>query len=285
MSHRQELQHHRQQLAEARQIISAMQSLAFIEVRRLRRVSEIQQQVVGGIQAIAADFLSFHPRLLPESPSLPGIVLLIGSERGFCGNLNEVLLEQLAQFLETYTGERPGVVACGRKLCERLRGQHRLLATVDGAAVLDEVDVTLSRLIARVRELDVGGGALALTAIYWDPQQETPQVQQLLPPFKDLRDATPEFAYAPQLNLEPRQLLLELADQYLFAALHEILYVSLTAENLRRMQHLEGAVRHLDNNLETLQHRENQLRQEEIIEEIEVILLSVDSATLAPAGK
>ncbi|WP_139304797.1 F0F1 ATP synthase subunit gamma [Microbulbifer marinus] len=285
VSHRREMQHHRRQLAEARQIISTMQSLAFIEVRRLRRVLEIQQQVVRGIFDIAADFLSFHAQLIPEPQPLQNLFLVIGSERGFCGNFNEVLIQELERCLAAATGEHTGVVACGRKLCERLTGHPRLLAPLDGAAVLDEVDGALSRLIARVTDLDVTSGSMALTAIYCDPQQENPQVRQLLPPFEVLRDAERKFAFAPQLNLQPQQLLLELADQYLFAALHEILYVSLTAENLRRMQHLEGAVRHLDNNLETLQHRENQLRQEEIIEEIEVILLSMNSASLAPAGK
>jgi F-type H+-transporting ATPase subunit gamma len=49
------------------------------------------------------------------------------------------------------------------------------------------------------------------------------------------------------------------------------------AENLRRVRHLEGAVRHLDDKSATLQHQSNALRQEEIIEEIEVILLSASS--------
>lgn len=62
-------------------------------------------------------------------------------------------------------------------------------------------------------------------------------------------------------------------EQYLFATLHEIAYVSLMAENQRRLRHLDGAVRHLDEQSAVLARRSNSLRQEEIIEEIEVILL------------
>ena len=79
------------------------------------------------------------------------------------------------------------------------------------------------------------------------------------------------------LNLPPATCLAELIDHYLFAALHEIVYVSLMAENIQRVRHLEGAVRHLDDKSATLQHQSNALRQEEIIEEIEVILLSAAS--------
>ena len=69
-------------------------------------------------------------------------------------------------------------------------------------------------------------------------------------------------------------LLAELIDHYLFAILHKIMYVSLMTENVRRMQHLEGAVHHLDDKSAELLRECNALRQEEIIEEIEVILLS-----------
>ena len=60
----------------------------------------------------------------------------------------------------------------------------------------------------------------------------------------------------------------------LFAILHKIMYVSLMTENVRRMQHLEGAAHHLDDKSAELLRKCNALRQEEIIEEIEVILRS-----------
>ena len=79
------------------------------------------------------------------------------------------------------------------------------------------------------------------------------------------------------LNLQPRDFFLELTDQYVFAALHEALYASLMAENDRRVRHLEGAVRNLDDRSTDLRRKCNALRQEEIIEEIEVILLSTSA--------
>jgi F-type H+-transporting ATPase subunit gamma len=96
----------------------------------------------------------------------------------------------------------------------------------------------------------------------------------------------PALGHAPALNLAPRAFLLELIEHYLYAVLHAILYASLMAESTRRVRHLEGAVRHLDEEAERLLRRSNALRQEEIIEEIEVILLNaatVDQARV-PAG-
>lgn len=278
MSHRRELLHHRRQLTDVRQIIGAMQSLAFIQVRRLRRFIDIQQQVVAGLYRAAGDAVSFHSALLPEPAALTPLFLVIGSERGFCGDFNETLVYRLHQRLSEPGGKEAGIVACGRKLCDRLQGHPQLLAACDGAAVPDEVDNTLTRLANGLAELSAG--ERALTLIYHSESQAGVAERPLLPPFEELRGRPPDFPYPPHLNVPPRQLLQELAEQYLFAALHETLYQSLLAENHRRMQHLEGAVRHLDQRLEGLKYQENQLRQEEIIEEIEVILLNVDNEGL-----
>ena len=80
--------------------------------------------------------------------------------------------------------------------------------------------------------------------------------------------------HPPLLNLSPQALLGELTDHYLFAALHAMLYTSLMIENQHRASHLDGAVKHLDDESDKLARHCNVLRQEEIIEEIEVILLS-----------
>jgi F-type H+-transporting ATPase subunit gamma len=68
-----------------------------------------------------------------------------------------------------------------------------------------------------------------------------------------------------------------LAEQYLFAALHEMLYSSLMAENQRRMQHMDSAVQRLERTSTELSLKRNILRQEEITEEIEIIMLSVEA--------
>ena len=93
------------------------------------------------------------------------------------------------------------------------------------------------------------------------------------------------FSVNPVLNMAPPRFLIELSDQYLFAALHSLLYTSLMAENHDRVRHLDGAVRHVDEQSEELAQKCNALRQEEIIEEIEVILLSAASVREDLTGK
>jgi F-type H+-transporting ATPase subunit gamma len=49
------------------------------------------------------------------------------------------------------------------------------------------------------------------------------------------------------------------------------------AENRRRLEHMENALHRMEGKIEDLRRRRNVLRQEEIVEEIEVILLSAES--------
>lgn len=287
MSRRRELIRQGKKLGEAREIVSVMKSLAFMESRRLSRFLGVQRQVVRTMETAAADFLQFHREYLPQSPSPPEprrhVFLLLGSERGFCGNFNESLLEALESRQSEQNAESLQIIACGQKLYSRLEGHPRVIAGIDGAAVLDEVGTTLNKLVETLTELQRGDGTLILSALYHDTEQEQIVMRGLLPPFQQLPAPEKTFPGPAQLNLAPAQFLLALVDQYLFSVLHEILFVSLMAENQQRMQHLEGAVRYLDQNLDTLRRRGNQLRQEEITEEIEVILLSA-SSLVPPTG-
>jgi F-type H+-transporting ATPase subunit gamma len=62
---------------------------------------------------------------------------------------------------------------------------------------------------------------------------------------------------------------------YLYLGINELLMLSLLTENRFRVQHLEGAVHRLDERLGVLSTRARSLRQEEITEEIEMILLGI----------
>ena len=79
------------------------------------------------------------------------------------------------------------------------------------------------------------------------------------------------------LNLPPLDLFSKVLDQYLYAILHEVLYSALLAENRRRLVHMENALDHIEEQRAGLRLRYNALRQEEITEEIEVILLSAEA--------
>jgi F-type H+-transporting ATPase subunit gamma len=288
MTRRQEVEHQRLSLAEVRDIMNSMKTLAYMETRKLERYVNAENAVLDSIEDVAKDFISFHADTLPattgstrEAQATP-VYVVIGTERGFCGDFNQALIRQLD---ETLAGTDKGTGSQGSNII--LVG-HKLINTLDteklndgmlnttklvGASVVDEVLTVLEQIVQKLSSLQQQHGMLAVHAIYHDGQEGT-AITQLLPPFQHLREIRPQHADAPVLNIDPAEFLVELTEHYLLAALLSILYVSLDAENRHRVSHLEGAIKHMDEESEELARKSNTLRQEEIIEEIEVILLS-----------
>ena len=284
MSRRRELEHHRHSLAEIREIMNSMKTLAYLETRKLNRFLPAQHAVIQNIELVATDFLAAYPALLPASTTTQDIhpvYLIIGSERGFCGDFNHTLLYHLTAGLESNPQLAPVMLVVGSKLQMLLEEDDRVTAVISGASVVEEVLPTLHQIVNELSTLQQGRGPLTLYALYHGVDSGI-VMQALLPPFRHCIHQAPPFSQPPELNLEPREFLVELTDHYLFAALYEMLYTSLMAENQLRVSHLTGAVRHLDDESVNLTRQFNALRQEEIIEEIEVILLSATSLDNKP---
>ena len=279
MSQSRELQLHIAQMQEIRSIINAMKNLALIEIHKLVRYQTMQGQAVANIENAALDFLDFYPLSVADDIATP-ICILVGAERGFCGDFNESLINAIGS--EDYSG----IIAIGSRLCNRLvENPLEIIASIEGANVAEEVPAILNRLIDTISSLavsrdDVSDRAanfattLQLTVIYHDNVPGQINRRQILPPFPQQQQRTLRHGNPPVLNLNPGDFFSDLTDHYLFAVLHEIFYISLMAENQRRLQHLEGAVKHLDDETVNLRRKSQTYRQEEITEEIEVILLN-----------
>lgn len=259
MSLSRELQLHITQMQEIRSILNAMKNLAFMEIHKLQRFKTMQGQALATIENAALDFLDFYPRPKRCHEQPAHLCILLGAERGFCGDFNESLLKAIAS--QTYTG----IIAVGSRL--RLEGTN-----LEGANIAEEVPTIINRLLDTIGALADGAD---LTLVYHDSTHQISQLQ-LLPPFP-LHQQAPHKGNPPLLNLAPEDFFANLVEHYLFAVLHEIFYISLMAENQRRLQHLEGAVKHLDDETVNLQRKSQIYRQEEITEEIEVILLNAEN--------
>ncbi|MGZ4979959.1 MAG: F0F1 ATP synthase subunit gamma [Methylobacter sp.] len=273
MSQSRELQLHIAQLKEIRSILNSMKILAFMETHKLQRFKTMQGQAVANIERTALDFLNFYPGLAAAEHNVAHVCILLGSERGFCGDFNESLINTVAT--QAYTG----IIAIGSRLCSRLEGVNKeIIARLEGANVAEEVPTVINRLIDAISALHgKSAPALELTVVYHDNASNQISQRQVFPPFAQPNQVTFHYGHPPVLNLEPGEFFADLLDHYLFAVLHEIFYISLMAENNSRLQHLENAVHHLDNETGKLQRKSQIYRQEEITEEIEVILLNAEN--------
>lgn len=256
------------------EILHAMRNLALMEVHKLGRFLAAQRQVVETIELAAADVLEHFPQEGEEARLDVGV--LIGSERGFCGNFNDAILAELQSHGEIF-GAAPLVVV-GYRLGERLADDSRLAARLDGASVAEEIPGVLIRLVDALLAVERGRPGLPPRISVFRHRSEEGGVHvSALEPFPRVtRNVAVRHALPPLLHASPAQVLADLAREYLASLLHASLAESLLAENQRRMAHMDNAIRRLDQETDRLRLRDNLLRQEEITEEIEVLLLGAD---------
>lgn len=268
------VEQHVRGLHDIRAIVNSMKTLAYLETQKLSRIVPAQRAVTRQLDRVAIDLLAHHPHILPSGIPPQHTWIVLGTERGFCGNLNQQLLERLATEADGHPARDGRVMLVGHKLHAALRDAADPRAVlVDGAGVAEEAPNVLNHIVGELEKLRSSHGPATVSAIFFDSEGVL-SVKKLLPPFGDLGLEQGKHPHEPMLNLAPERLLLDLTDQYLFSSLFEILYGSLMTENRRRVSHLGDAVRHLDKKCVALTHQANALRQEQITEEIEVLLLS-----------
>ncbi|MDX1823686.1 MAG: F0F1 ATP synthase subunit gamma, partial [Thiohalomonadales bacterium] len=147
MTRRRELERHRHSLAEIREIMNSMKTLAYMETRKLDRFLDAQHAVVHDIEEAVSDLLGFFPETLPKTQVAQPVYLVIGTERGFCGDFNHALLEHLESTLSSSPAENTQLILVGRKLYTLLEDDERVVAWFDGATVAEEVTSLLNQIV------------------------------------------------------------------------------------------------------------------------------------------
>ena len=269
MSRRHQIEQRLDAYAEVRAILSAMKNIALTELRKLGGQLEQQRRAMAPIERAAADFARFYAPPAAQAQG-SGVCIAIGSERGFCGEFNEALAEAARG-----RGERLLVV--GTRLAERL-GEKLAADVLPGASVAEELSAVLERVAAwLVRAQRAAPSApLRVRVLYEDPDAVAPMVRIIAPlplPDKPARAR----GHPPRLTLPPAQFFAALAEQALLMSLQAAFSLSLIAENRRRLDHMDSALRRLDETTTQLARRANVYRQEEITQEIEVIMLSAEA--------
>ncbi len=279
MSRYRRLELHLEQLKELQSIITSMKTLAQLELHKLAGGMASQRAMMHTLEQVAADFLMFYPR--PVSSHGNALWLVFGSERSFCGNFNELLVRRLLHECPLCIKHPQRVLAVGRKICERLDEALPGYVGLAGASAGEEIPSVLTQVMATTQKQLAANSAAALWVIHHNDEPSKIIFKRVLPPEEAC--LLPRRGHPPMLYSQPDRFLSDFLQHYLFLGLTQFCTASLLAENQYRIRHLEGAVHRLDERLATLSSRARALRQEEIIEEIEIILLG--SGTFDPLNR
>lgn len=245
-------------------ILGAMRSFALAELRRVNQRESAQQQVVQSLEAALADLSgTLQEKTDSENHSADDIWLLLGSVRGFCGSFNEDVL----RFWREQSQEQSPLILLGERLHGMIEDRDNLqhLRGADGGL---DAPAAIDRILAAVGEQrDKDGAAFGLLVCIRDEQGARSQRLWPLP----IAPATSK-GYPPLTHVPIPELAAGIAEHYLYHNLLALLLRSIRVENHMRLMQMETALRHLERGGEDLHRQRNRLRQEEIVEEIELMV-------------
>ena len=285
MSKRSQIHEHLQKLDEIGDIMRAMKSVSLMEVHKLARILEQQQRVLSGIAAATTDLVRHYATSLSRAESLTTThVVVLGSERGFCGDYNESVAAAL-QRLPANLSTR--VYAVGSRLRPRLEGHGAAVRFFEGPNTVEEVQAVIDVLMRELARPYVEAADLTPLALvvlcHQDGRDEV--VAQSVSALPASGHEKPFEPYPPWLNVPVPVIHDQLLRHHLWAQMHQLFYSSLLAEHRFRLQHMERALQRMEEKIDALRRHQNILRQEEITEEIEVIMLNGDAEHTRHRGK
>lgn len=254
-------------------ILSAMKNLSLVEITKLSRFCQAQEEIIQTIHSALVDFQQFYENIpLPEDKGEGSLCILIGSERGFCGGFNEVIRQTLSS--EEMNGTCSRLILVGRRLALRFPENHHVVAAIEGAGTTEDIPAVIARLVDELARHPTSTWRLIYNR--YDDNGAHTEVTS----FSEFSDfarpgSSPAHAYAPLLNLPAAELRPQLVERYLFALFYGALYLSFMAENHARLRHMEGALDKIRGEQGRMQRLSEVLRQENITEELELILLNV----------
>jgi F-type H+-transporting ATPase subunit gamma len=247
-------------------IMGAMRSFALTELHRVTRHEAAQGEVLATLAATLGDMA---PALPPQPTAGGDVWLLFGSVRGFCGSFNEDVLDA---WLTGGATASPVVVVGERLGSSMADAPSRFvvagpLGALDAAAAVDRILLAVDQ----ARRLVSGNAGLMVCF----RGETSAQVERILP----IEVATPSRAAPIPVTQEPPgRVATQVMQHYLFHLLLARLLNAIRMENHMRLMQMENALRHLDHGCEHLRRQRNRLRQEEIVEEIELIVQAKSGA-------
>lgn len=291
-----ELQARMHGLAELRDVVGAMRSLAAVRVQQAEQTLLAIREYTSVIERALSECAPGAPvgpppgappswtgrPSVPSAGSAPGAtgVVVFGSEHGFCGAYNDRVLDEALVRLRherdrlLVVGSRAAMVAAERR--------HAVAWTCPMASHIGGVENVALRTAIEVSN-GIGEGLTTVILVYarCSGEASSPVVAETLVPYDFRPSASDRRGSPPPLsNLGPRDLFGKLAEELTFARLARAATESFASENAARLAAMTSARENIENKLADLGRLEREGRQEEITTE----LLDIVTGAQAIAG-
>ena len=266
---------------ELKSVVSTMKSLAAVNIRQYEGAAEslsaYARTVEMGLQAVLRDRPGVRVQVRKAPLEQVGAVV-IGSDQGMCGPLNEGIVRHARSTLsalEVPASDRRLLVVGERANVLFELGEYSRKEAFSAPGSLSAVGPAVHDLLLRIEGWSGDRPGLHVYLFY--NQQSggasyEPRTVHLLPVDADwlerLRKRSWNSRSLPIYTMDPDAIFSSLIREYLFASLFRAMVDSLAAENASRLAAMQGAERNISDQLDALQTQYHQKRQMTITEEL-----------------
>jgi len=214
----------------------------------------------------------WHNTVLQPSPSTQEnqLVILIGSDKGLCGNFNTTLFYFFEEYLSSYNPETTTYVAIGKKAIDYLEQKKKIIPSL----VYKQLSANSLPAIARalVDHITLKPTPYQSVTVFSNILKtfflQKPE-KTILIPFEALLATMPESDNSDFYWEQNGQEVVDfLAKQVIKGTLEYLLFQSLIAEQASRFISMDNSTRNADRLLESTKLQYNKLRQATITKEL-----------------
>lgn len=284
MASRQKLERTISSTQDMSSIVGTMKSLAAVNARIFGRAQQSIERYLDGVESgfrvllrkggdLAAS-VSTERSSENHDPEDHTALFVIGAVQGMCGQFSEHAAKHAAKFAARAGGELT-VIAVGPRIGDRLTdfGMH-VDHTIAMRGSLTSLPEVVDECILLTDELRRTGASRAIAC--YNRRSEHPAYEphhELVLPISSswLRRIAGQQWQSSRIPqpIGPLEVLLgSLTRQYLFASFYRAAAHSLAAENAARLASMQSAQKNIEQRLDELRARHNQLRQIKITNEI-----------------
>jgi F-type H+-transporting ATPase subunit gamma len=287
-----EIEAHIGNMAELRDIVGAMRSLAGMRMQEAQRVLPAIRRYAETVSEAIGDALHLLPASMPGPRTAPGSrgLVLCSAEHGFVGGFNERIFDAA----EALAGPDDPVFILGSRGAVLAQERGRTIAWTHAMATRPEgVPDTVRRLTTELDDWIARRGLTRIEVVFARHSIGSagggagPIERRLLVPLDPVAimpgAIMPGKRLLPPLHNLPADILLErLTADYVFALLTEAAVESLASENAARFAAMEAAHDNVSKKLNELRDEGRRARQDEITTEL---LDLVTGAAVQSGGK
>lgn len=271
-------------------ITNAMRLIAMSGHTRLKHKEELVKQYNSQIEELYGQIraqipTNFDPLASRIDPKGPELIILVGSQKGLCGNFNANVFNLSEGYIKQET--QPHIIAIGRRAVDFVKNKHyaHVIETFNkfNTTNINEIVATISETINNPTQSYSRISIVSNVLKTFFAQR--PVINQLLPLILG-----PEVATEPTDDKQttvlfedymweqpPQSIIKDLAYLYLTAKLHNFLFQSLLAEQAARFLSMDNSTRNAEGLLELSKIQYNKLRQAKITKEINELVSSMSN--------